>query len=98
VRADSRDREYHPDGGNVAVRGGGATRAPFAAAVAGAGPAGLSFHGLREGFMVWAAESGATDAQLDAIVPRSDPRVRALAADQKALARGVMGKLTKPNG
>lgn len=68
----------------------------FAAAVAGAGLVGLSFHGLRKGFMAWAAERGATDAELDAVVPHSDPRVRAryrASADQKGLAKGLMGKL-----
>lgn len=68
----------------------------FAEAVAAAGLAGLSFHGLRKGFMTWAAESGATDAEMDAVVPHADPRVRAryrAAADQKGLAKGLMGRL-----
>jgi integrase len=70
----------------------------FAAAVAEAGLAGLSFHGLRKGFMAWAAERGATDAELDAIVPHTDPRVRAryrAAADQKGLAKGLMVRLSR---
>ena len=74
----------------------------LAAAVAEAGLTGLSFHGLRKGFMAWAAERGATDAELDAIVPHTDPRVRAryrAAADQKGLARGLIARLTpKPEG
>lgn len=72
----------------------------FAAAVAAAGLDKLSFHGLRKGFMAWAAERGATDAELDAVVPHNDPRTRAryrAAADQKGLARGLMVRLaTKP--
>lgn len=72
----------------------------FAAAVAAAGLNKLSFHGLRKGFMAWAAERGATDAELDAVVPHNDPRTRAryrAAADQKGLARGLMVRLaTKP--
>lgn len=68
----------------------------FAAAVAAAGLSPLSFHGLRKGFMAWAAELGATDAELDAVVPHNDPRTRAryrAAADQKGLARVLMLRL-----
>ena len=62
-------------------------------------PPGLSFHGLRKGMMVEAAEGGATDAGLDAIVPHSDPRVRAgyrRAADQKTLSKDVISRLGRP--
>lgn len=69
----------------------------FAAAVKAAGlPAGLSFHGIRKGLMTELAEAGASDAELDAVVPHSDPRVRAsyrASADQRRLAKRAIGRI-----
>ena len=70
----------------------------FAGAVTAAGLGGLSFHGLRKGMMGYAAEQGATDAELDTVVPHSDPRVRAAyraAASQTKLAADLIRRLGK---
>lgn len=71
----------------------------FAAAVKAAGlPTGLSFHGIRKGVMIEMVEAGATDAELDAVVPHSDPRIRAhyrQQADQKKLAVTAIGRVGK---
>ena len=70
----------------------------FAAAAKAAGLAGLSFHGLRKAMMVNLAEGEATDAEMDAIVPHSDPRVRQryrASADQKKLAERGIAKLPR---
>lgn len=68
----------------------------FVAAVRAAGlPEGLSFHGLRKGFTAALAEGGATDAQIESLVPHSGNMTRhyRAAADQKVLARTAIGKL-----
>lgn len=70
----------------------------FAAAVKSAGLTGLSFHGLRKAMLVNLAEGEATDAEMDAIVPHSDPRVRQhyrASADQKKLAERAIAKLPR---
>jgi hypothetical protein len=49
--------------------------------------------------MAWATERGATDAELDAVVPHEDPRVRAgyrADADQRLLAARLIGRLSEP--
>lgn len=71
----------------------------FAAAVKAAGlQTGRSFHGLRKGVMIEMVEAGATDAELDAVVPHADPRVRAnyrRQANQKRLAVVAIGRVGK---
>lgn len=70
----------------------------FADAVAVAGLAGLSFHGLRKTASAWLAEAGCTDAEIDSIIGHVDPRMTRhyrQQADQKLRATAAMGKLVK---
>lgn len=70
-------------------------RHEFGDAVKAAGLDGLSFHGLRYGATAQLAEAGASDAEIEAIVPHADGKMtrkyRAQAA-QKTLAKAAMGK------
>lgn len=69
----------------------------LADAVARAGLApGLSFHGLRKGLTAALAERGATDAEIDAVIPHADGRMTRhyrRQADQATLARTAIGRL-----
>ena len=68
----------------------------FAKAVKDAGLPPLTFHGLRKTASGWLAESGATDAEIDAILGHVDPRMTARyrrQAGQKIRAGAAMGKL-----
>jgi integrase len=61
----------------------------IAVAIRAAGLDGVSFHGLRKGRLADLAQRGATDAELDAIAPHADPRMRAhyrRSADARVLA------------
>lgn len=60
-------------------------------------PSGLSFHGLRKGLMQVLAEAGATDAEMDAVVPHADGRMTRhyrRQADQQQLARTAIARLS----
>ena len=62
---------------------------------------GLSFHGLRKGYSVSLAEAGASDAELDALMPHADRRMTAhyrRQADQAKLAAAGMAKLVAKRG
>ena len=66
------------------------------AAVKAAGLSGLSFHGLRKGLHSALAHGGATDAEMDAVVPHSDGRMTRFyraQADQELLARAAIARL-----
>ena len=68
----------------------------FAKAVKDAGLPPLTFHGLRKTASGWLAESGATDAEIDAILGHVDPWMTARyrrQAGQKIRAGAAMGKL-----
>lgn len=71
----------------------------FVAAVRLAGlPDGHGFHGLRKAATANLAESGATDAEIDAVVYHSDPKMTRLyraGANQKRLAQSGMAKLKR---
>lgn len=60
------------------------------------GLAGLSFHGLRKGLTGALAESGATDAEIEAVVPHSAAMTRfyRAQANQKRLASAAITKLS----
>lgn len=68
----------------------------LADAVKTTGLAGLSFHGLRKGLTQALAEHGATDAEIEAVIPHADARMTRhyrRHADQAALARTAMSRL-----
>ena len=69
----------------------------FADAVKVAGLTGLSFHGLRKTASSWLAEGGCTDAEIDAILGHSDPKMTRLyrkQADQRVNATAAMTKMS----
>jgi integrase len=73
----------------------------FVAAARSAGlPAGHSFHGLRKGLSAALAEAGASDAEIEAVIPHADPRMtrhyRAQAEQQK-LATAAIARLPGAN-
>ncbi len=70
----------------------------LAAAVRSAGLHGLSFHGLRKGLTSALAEAGATDAEIEAVIPHADARMTRhyrRQADQAALARVAIARLPR---
>jgi integrase len=61
-----------------------------------AGLPGLSFHGLRKGLPAALANNGATDAEIEALIPHTDGRLTRhyrAEADQARLARSAIAKL-----
>jgi integrase len=57
---------------------------------------GLSFHGLRKGLTAALAESGASDAEVEAVIPHADPaltRHYRKGANQKKMAAAAMARL-----
>jgi integrase len=61
-------------------------------------PDGHGFHGLRKAMAANLAGAGATDAEMDALVYHSDPKMTRLyraGADHRSLARAGMAKLLK---
>jgi integrase len=60
---------------------------------------GLSFHGLRKGLTAALAESGASDAEIESIVPHADPNMTRhyrKQADQRRMAERAIGRLHVP--
>jgi integrase len=77
-------------------RVGGLQRAMLHAAQR-AGLPGLTFHGLRKGLTGALAEHGATDAEIEAVIPHADPKMTAYyrkQADQTKLAAAGIAKLS----
>jgi integrase len=81
-------------------RVGGLQRAMLHAAQR-AGLPGLTFHGLRKGLTGALAEHGATDAEIEAVIPHADPKMTAYyrrQANQTRLAAAGIAKLSDRRG